>query len=214
MDGPLTTYRVVVSREDPWWTAVAYGDGLPPHGAATETRTIADLEDKIRDLIVLRTDADMRLPYDKAVHTFDLDWRYDLPQEAADALRDYQKSKRELAEAQDRYAVRAEQAAAALTDSVHASVRDVAALMGISYQRVSQLLATLRRRIAAAADPKTARRLGGDRNGPLHRNHHQEVGPDRTGRPGGRRVLRAVPVLAAPVRDDTQRGAPASVLGG
>jgi hypothetical protein len=41
---------VVVSREDPWWTAVAYGEGLPPHGAATETRTIADLEDKIREM--------------------------------------------------------------------------------------------------------------------------------------------------------------------
>lgn len=144
MDGPVTTYRVTVSREDPWWTAVAYGDGLPPHGAATETRTIADLEEKIRDLIVLRTDADLHLPYEKAVQSFDLEWSYDLPDDAAYALRDYQHSKRELADAQERYASRAEQAAAALTHSAHASVRDVAALMGISYQRVSQLLSALR----------------------------------------------------------------------
>ena len=149
MDGPVTSYRVVVSREDPWWTAIAYGEGLPPHGAATETRTIADLEEKIRDLIVLRTDADLRLPYEKATQSFDLDWNYDLPDDAAEALRDYQQSKRELAEAQDRYASRAEQAAAALTASAHASVRDVAALMGISYQRVSQLLSALRRRTPA-----------------------------------------------------------------
>ena len=151
MDGPVISYRVTVSREDPWWTAVAYGEGLPSHGAATETRTIADLDEKIRDLIVLRTDADLRMPYDEAVRSFDLDYTYDLPPEAAEALKDYQRSKRELAEAQDRYAERAERAAAALTATTRASVRDVAVLMGISYQRVSQLLASLRGRHGAVA---------------------------------------------------------------
>jgi hypothetical protein len=150
MDGPVTTYRVVVSREAPWWTAVAYGDGLPAHGAATETRTIADLEEKLRDLIVLRTDADLDQPYEKAAGSFDLNWHYDLPDEAAEALRDYQQSRRDLAEAQDRYASQAERAAAALTTTAHTSVRDAAALMGISYQRVSQLLSALRRRRAHA----------------------------------------------------------------
>ena len=146
MDGPVTTYRVVVSREAPWWAAVAYGEGLPPHGAATETRTIADLEEKLRDLIVLRTDADLRQPYEKAAHSFDLNWHYDLPDDAAAALRDYLQSKQGLADAQSRYASQAERAAAALTTTAHASVRDVAMLMGISYQRVSQLLSALRRR--------------------------------------------------------------------
>lgn len=146
MDGSVTTYRVVVSREAPWWTAVAYGEGLPSHGAATETRTIADLEEKLRDLIVLRTDADLRQPYEKAAKSFDLNWHYDLPDDAADALQDYLQSKRDLAEAQDRYASRAERAAAVLTTTAHASVRDAATLMGISYQRVSQLLSALRRR--------------------------------------------------------------------
>jgi hypothetical protein len=149
MDGPVTSYRVVVSREDPWWTAVAYGEGLPPHGAATETRTIAGLEDKIRDLIVLRTDADLRMPYEEAARSFDLDWSYDLPPEAAHALSEYRQSKRELAEAQDRYANRAQRAASALTTTAGASVRDAAALMGISYQRVSQLLSALRHRAHA-----------------------------------------------------------------
>jgi hypothetical protein len=155
MDGPVTSYRVVVSREDPWWTAVAYGEGLPPHGAATETRTIADLDDKIRDLIVLRTDADLAMPYDEAVRSFDLDYAYDLPPEAASALRDYQQSKRDLTAAQDRYTERAEHAAAAITVSTRASVRDVAALMGISYQRVSQLLASLRNRTRGSSRMKS-----------------------------------------------------------
>jgi hypothetical protein len=158
MDGPVTTYRVVVSREDPWWTAVAQGPGLPPHGAATETRTIADLDDKIRDLIVLRTDADLHMPYDKAVRSFELDYNYDLPADAAEALRDYQQSKKELAAAQERYAREAERTAAALTRSAHASVRDAAVLMGISYQRVAQLLSALRRRLAAPRTPDTCGR--------------------------------------------------------
>jgi hypothetical protein len=141
----VTIYRVIVSREDPWWVAVAFGENLPPHGSATETRTIADLEDKIRDLIVLRTDADLDMPYDQAVGSFDLEWEYDLPHEAAEALADYQESKRSLAEAQDRYADRAQHAASTLTTTAHASVRDTAVLMGISYQRVAQLLSQLRR---------------------------------------------------------------------
>lgn len=141
----MATYRVVVSREDPWWVAVAYGEGLPPHGTATETRTISDLEEKIRDLIVLRTDADLNMPYDLAVQAVDLDWTYHLPPDAAKALEEYQESKRDLATAQDRYSERALKAAAALTTSAHASVRDAGWLMGISYQRVAQLLAQLRR---------------------------------------------------------------------
>jgi hypothetical protein len=146
MDGPVTTYRVVVSREDPWWVAVAYGDGLPEHGAATETRTIASLEDKIRDLIVLRTDADLHMPYDEAVRSFDVKWDFSgLPTEAELALIDYQKSKQELEAAQAKYADQAQRAASTLTTKANASVRDAAWLMGISYQRVSQLLALLRR---------------------------------------------------------------------
>jgi hypothetical protein len=145
VDGPVTTYRVVVSREHPWWVAVAYGLGLPPHGAATETRTISDLEEKLRDLIVLRTDADLRMPYDMAVKDFDLDWTYNLPPYAAEALEEYHESKRELVEAQDRYSERAQKAASALTTSAGASVRDVGWIMGLSYQRVAQLLAQLRR---------------------------------------------------------------------
>ena len=155
MDGPVTSYRVVVSRENPWWTAVAYGEGLPPHGAATETRTIADLDAKIRDLIVLRTDADLRMPYGEAVRSFELDYTYDLPPEASEALEDYRQSKRKLSEAQDNYAERSEHAAAAITTATRASVRDVAAIMGISYQRVSQLLTSLRNRARGSGRMKS-----------------------------------------------------------
>jgi len=132
-----------VSREEPWWVAVAHGEGLPAHGAATETRTIADLEDKVRDLIVLRTGADLGMPYEAAARGIDLELEYDLPPQAEAALRDYEQSKRDLAAAQARYAEDERQAASVLRAETRASVRDVAVLMGISHQRVQQLLASL-----------------------------------------------------------------------
>jgi hypothetical protein len=146
MDGPMTAYRVVVSREDPWWVATAYGDGLPEHGAVTESRTIAGLEDEIRDLIVLRTDADLRMPYKQAAHSFGLDWEYDLPLDAEKKLMQYRESKLKLTEAQAVYADRAQKAAIALAAALNASIRDIARLMEISFQRVQQLLAHNRHR--------------------------------------------------------------------
>jgi hypothetical protein len=89
----VCAYRVVVSRDDPWWVAVA-------HGEATETRTTAELEEKVLDLIVLRTGADLRMPYEAAAKGVELEWSYDLPPEAKSAVRDYHESKRDLVAAQ------------------------------------------------------------------------------------------------------------------
>ena len=86
----MTTYKVVVTREHPWWVATAYGEGLPDHGVSTQSRTITGIEAEIRDLIVLRTDADLRMSYEKAVHSFGLDWEYDLPSAAEKKLLEYQ----------------------------------------------------------------------------------------------------------------------------
>jgi hypothetical protein len=141
----VVTYRVAVSREDPWWVAVAYGEGLPEHGAATESRTLAGLEEKIRDLIVLRTDADLSMPYDEAVRSFDLEWSWDIGTHAAAALDAYRAARIAADAAQAQYAAMAQAAAAALAADLHASVRDAAELMGLSYQRVAQLLAELQR---------------------------------------------------------------------
>jgi hypothetical protein len=106
-------------------------------------RTITDLEDKIRDLIVLRTDADLRMPYEDAVRVLDLDWSYDLPDDGARVLREYVESKRNLAAAQEQYAELSQQAVYTLHVKARASVRDIARLMEISYQRVHQILGTL-----------------------------------------------------------------------
>jgi hypothetical protein len=54
MDGPTTrdTYQVTISREDPWWVAAVDGVG------ATEAKRAADLDDMVRDLIVVMRDVD------------------------------------------------------------------------------------------------------------------------------------------------------------
>jgi hypothetical protein len=54
MDGPMTrdTYQVTISREDPWWVAVVDGVG------ATEAKRVTDLDEMVRDLIVVMRDLD------------------------------------------------------------------------------------------------------------------------------------------------------------
>ncbi|MGO9220574.1 MAG: hypothetical protein ACLP5E_22860 [Streptosporangiaceae bacterium] len=118
------TYRATISREDPWWVAVVDGVG------ATESRTIADLEDMISDLIVTMRDLD--------VPDFSVIYEYDLPAEAAAALNDYLRSRREHKDAERRYLEDAERAAKALDDA-QVSTREAAQLMRLSHQRVQQL---------------------------------------------------------------------------
>lgn len=59
------TYQVTISREDPWWVAVVDDVG------ATEATKVAELEDMVRDLVVVMRDLDNP--------DFDLLWHYDMP---------------------------------------------------------------------------------------------------------------------------------------
>lgn len=96
----------------------------------TESKTVADLEEVVRDLIVVMRDLDEP--------DFGITWDYDLPAEAAEALKDYQRSKSERKAAECRYNQDAERAALAL-GRAKLSSREAAQLMGLSYQRVQQL---------------------------------------------------------------------------
>jgi hypothetical protein len=118
------TYRVTISREEPWWVAVVDDVG------ATEAKKIAEIEDMVRDLIIVMRDLD--------APDFDLVWDYDLPAEAADALKDYLRSRQERDAAECRYLRDAERAAKAL-DAANVSTREAAQLMHLSHQRVQQL---------------------------------------------------------------------------
>ena len=123
-------YRATISREDPWWVATVDEVGV------TESKTIADLEDMVRDLIMVMRDLDGP--------DFEITWDYDLPAEAADALKDYQRSRSEHRIAECKYNQDAERAALAL-GRAQLSSREAAQLMGLSYQRVQQLRNKARR---------------------------------------------------------------------
>lgn len=125
-----TVHRVVVTREDGAWLADI--PSLP--GAHTYSRTLTGLDQAVREVVVLAVDLpDDEIPHvrlDYVFHTGDPEL-----DDVAAEVRALRTRADELATAA---AARTLTAAEALV-SRGFSVRDVAALLGISPQRVSQL---------------------------------------------------------------------------
>jgi DNA-binding NarL/FixJ family response regulator len=126
------SYRVVVTREDDHWLA-----DLPElQGAHTYARSLPALDQAVREVVVLAADLpDAAMPdivIDCDYHTGDPDL-----DTTALEVRRLRRQADELAAAA---ATRTSQAAVQLV-SRGLSVRDVAALLGVSPQRVSQLTA-------------------------------------------------------------------------
>lgn len=130
MDGQVSTYYATVTREDGYWVAVV--DGLS--GGATEARTLANLEVEVRDLIAGLLDLDE--------DSLTVDMRL------GDELSDIGLMVERMIEAQTELAKAREGYEAAQQDAVRAlaqkgvSARDSAKLIGVSHQRISQLLNT------------------------------------------------------------------------
>ena len=122
-------YRVTVTREGRWW--VGEVEGLV--GGATEVTRLADLDVEVRDLIggLLDVDDD----------SFDLD--YDLSaivgNEGQAMWEAFASERAHVYEARRKLEADRLAALRALADA-GVSVRDSAALVGLSHQRVSQLL--------------------------------------------------------------------------
>lgn len=123
-------YRVVVTREHDAWLADVPGLA----GAHTYARTLPALDQAVREVIVLaddRPDEDMpalRLSYD--YHTGDAD---------IDAATASVRDLRDRAQQVSAAATARTSEVAALLVARGLSVRDAAAMLGISPQRVSQL---------------------------------------------------------------------------
>jgi predicted RNase H-like HicB family nuclease len=126
----VTVYKVTAAREGDKWTA----DVPSVPGAHTWARSIDGLDANVREVIALVLD----LP-EGAEDTLDLQWDYHTGQAAWDettaalraARREVEKKAAELTDLTSK-------AAAELVPAF--SVRDMAALLGLSYQRISQLL--------------------------------------------------------------------------
>lgn len=134
------SYRVVVTREDGAWLAE-----VPElAGAHTFARTLPALDRSVREVIVLAAD----LP-DKDMDGLELEYDYRTGDPAVDATTAEVRRLREQADAlAETAAARTAEAAAALVAG-GLGVRDVAALLRISPQRVSQLTSPKRRAGAA-----------------------------------------------------------------
>lgn len=124
------TYDVDVTREDGYWVGVVRG----VRGGATEARRLSALQGEVKDLLVglLEVDED----------AVELEFHVEpaIGVGAAKALRSFDEAKRALVQAQWDYE-------SAQRDAVHElsvaglSLRDSGTLLGISHQRVQQLLA-------------------------------------------------------------------------
>jgi len=122
-------YRVNVTRERDAWLA----DVPDVPGAHTFARSLSALQRSVREVIVLMTARP-----DDALDDFDLDLRYEIGDSSA-AVAAARRARVEAEQAERASAEAIRQAVAELPASL--SVRDVAALLGVSYQRVAQVRA-------------------------------------------------------------------------
>lgn len=157
MTDRLPTYSVDVSREDGLWVAVV--EGLP--AGATDVEKFAELPDAVRDLIASLRDIEP--------DSFWIDWRYRLGSRDLTALIENLREWDHLVE----HAVRQRDATRSATiesmRSAGLSYREIADVIGVSHQRVGQLVAEsgndalLRQpdELYAAVEAKLTRRLRG-----------------------------------------------------
>jgi DNA-binding NarL/FixJ family response regulator len=125
-------YRVVITREDGRWLA----DVLSLQGAHTYARSLPALDQAVREVVVLAAD----LP-DEAMPGLMLEYEYHTGDASLDAAtQEVRQLRRQADEVAATAAARTSEAAVELV-ARGLSVRDVAALLGISPQRVSQLTA-------------------------------------------------------------------------
>lgn len=127
----MTTYRVTVEREDQVWTALV--EGLPSRVfGATDTDRFGDLEEMVRDLVATLLDADPS--------SFDLTWRY--VQNGVEYTEAIDAALRASAALNEAEAAHEKARGAAVDTMVRAglSQRAIGDALGLSYQRVGQLV--------------------------------------------------------------------------
>lgn len=128
----MNRYDVDVTREDGFWVAVARG----VRGGATESRRLSALDVQVRDLLSGLLDV--------AEDELELEYHVEhaLGVAATKALIGYDRAKDALAVAQFDYEG-AQRLAVQELRSADVSLRDSAHLLGISFQRVQQLLVAM-----------------------------------------------------------------------
>lgn len=128
-------YQVRVWQEDDWWLArvMSASDGADtsPLNALTQARSLARIESMGRDLIATILDADE--------DAFEAGFEYLVPGDPGELVCQAKGARAWLDAAQDLWQERSAAAARALADAGY-SLRETATLLGLSHQRVDQIL--------------------------------------------------------------------------
>lgn len=122
-------YDVNVTREERWWMIE-----VPAIGGLTQARRISEIEDQARSLIAVTTDVPLSAVELGAVR-IEVEGVGDVSAAASEVAR----LRQVAASAEQDAAARARQTASELVNS-GVSLRDVGVLLGLSYQRVGQLV--------------------------------------------------------------------------
>ncbi len=128
MTDELPVYSVTVSREDGLWVAVV--EGVP--AGATDVERFEELREAVRDLISTLLDVEP--------DSFWIEWHY---RQGSLDLTDLIEHLREWEDLAERAARNRDASRRAVVASMHSaglSYREIADVIGISYQRVGQLL--------------------------------------------------------------------------
>jgi predicted RNase H-like HicB family nuclease len=123
----MTRYRVVLERDESgaWIATVPKVRGCHTYG-----RSLVEAKRRIRDAFGLWIDdPDVELEFDVR-----------LPREALEAVRESRRAREEAESGRDRAARKTERAAIELVERASLGVRDAADLLGLSHQRVQQIL--------------------------------------------------------------------------
>lgn len=128
----MSTYTAIASRDGRWWLVRIPGIGNDPDdGLYTQAHNLAEVEPMARDLIALWLDA----PAD----SFDVEVQVELPEAVQHHLELSAKLRQEAAASQAAAADEYRRAAIELKE-IGLTVRDIGAALGISHQRVQQLV--------------------------------------------------------------------------
>lgn len=126
-----TTYEVSVTRDGKWWMVA-----VPELGSLTQARRLVDVDAAARELVALETGT--------ALDEVSIDTRVELAAGDGDLTKRVAdiRARRERIDAEDAE-VRADTAAFARElAAAQVPVRDIGALLGVTFQRVSQLVNT------------------------------------------------------------------------
>lgn len=121
----MSTYTALVSRDGKFWHVE-----VPEIDRVTQARNISEVDDMARDLIAIMAGVEP--------DSFELDVRIQLPDSVRSHLSEVERARGAETEARSHAAAELRAAAAELKNA-GLSVRELGAVLGISYQRASQL---------------------------------------------------------------------------